>query len=83
MGGVAEKLVRLSGDIQSAAGNKLPGLLLRAKMPGDTGFKGIIFQFKLGQIIPAHHEEVQRGWKPKDTWSCSLGTQRGFHWDIG
>ena len=38
MGGVAEKLVRLSGDIPIAAGNKLPGLLLRAKMPGDNGF---------------------------------------------
>ena len=56
MGGVAEKLVRLSGNIPIAAGNKLPGLLLRAKMPGDTGFKitpklckGILFHLNWGK----------------------------------
>ena len=46
MGGVAEKIVRLSRDIPIAAGNRLPGLLLRAQMPGDTSFRGINFQFK-------------------------------------
>ena len=30
MGGVAEKLVRLSRDVPTAAGNRLPSLLLRA-----------------------------------------------------
>ena len=49
MGGVAEKVVRLSRDIPITAGNRLPGLLLRAKMPGDIGFRGIIFQFKRGK----------------------------------
>ena len=49
MGGVAEKVVRLSRDIPIAAGNRLPGLLLRAQMPGDIGFRGIIFQFKRGK----------------------------------
>ena len=53
MGGVAEKVVRLSRDISIAAGNRLPGLLLRAQMPGDIGFRGIIFQFKRGkQSLP-------------------------------
>ena len=55
MGGVAEKVVRLSRDIPIAAGNRLPGLLLRAQMPGDIGFRGITFQFKKGQTIPANH----------------------------
>ena len=56
MVGVAEKVVRLSGDIPIAAGNKLPGLLLRAKMPRDTGFKitqkvykGILFHLNWGK----------------------------------